>query len=82
MYRETNSLPRPQAIPVAENETPFRIEKTADTKVNRVCKAFINVLEKRKDRVQNIISAFVCQQPPNLDEGLLRIAEMRGKAIF
>ena len=71
MYRETLNVNGKEAQP-GHSLPPV------ESKVNSICKAFIQVLDPRDGHIQNSISAYVCQNPPNLDAGLREIANMRG----
>ncbi|OQO05229.1 hypothetical protein B0A48_08996 [Cryoendolithus antarcticus] len=52
--------------------------KIPTSKVNAVCDAFIAVLEKDRSRyLQNIVTAHVCKQPPDLAAGLTLVSELR-----
>ncbi|KAK5165983.1 hypothetical protein LTR04_000926 [Oleoguttula sp. CCFEE 6159] len=49
-------------------------------KVNRICDAFLAVLQARTStNLQNTITAHVCKVPPDLDAGLTVIARLRGE---
>jgi elongator complex protein 1 len=49
------------------------------SKVNLICNAFIAVFEKNKStRMQNLITAHVCKEPPDLDGGLRIVSRLRG----
>lgn len=63
----------------AVNKTPSAAQPDkAPSKVNQICDAFLDVLRKRKStHIQNIISAHVCKMPPDLDSGLVEIANLR-----
>jgi elongator complex protein 1 len=53
---------------------------SAESKINRICEAFLRVLEKRpRTSLQNIITAHVCKSPPDLDGGLRIIAKLKGR---
>ena len=59
----------------AENISPNRDDTS---KVNRICDAFLAILNTRVDtNLQNIITAHVCKVPPDLDAGLTRIGSLR-----
>jgi hypothetical protein len=52
-----------------------------DTKVNRICDAFLSVLEQFKykdEHIQNIITAHVSKTPPALEAGLEMIGRLQG----
>lgn len=69
MYRETLQHEPSSAAPQLQDQQ-------GDQKTNTICQAFIACLQD--DRLQNIITAFVCQSPPNLDSALDRIAQLSG----
>lgn len=51
-----------------------------DTKVNRICDAFLSVLEQSKYKdvhLQNIITAHVSKVPPALENGLEMIGRLQ-----
>lgn len=49
-----------------------------DSKVNRVCKAFLSCLQPRISKhLQNIITAHVCRRPPDLVSALALVASLR-----
>ncbi|KLJ10002.1 elongator complex protein 1 [Blastomyces silverae] len=51
---------------------------TKDNKVNRICDAFLSVLNNRIDtNLQNLVTAHVCKSPPDLDSGLQLVAKLR-----
>ena len=73
MYRETlrddptteTFKARPQCLP-------------SNSKVNLMCDAFLAELGRRSNTyLQNIISAYVCKVPPDLDAGLSQISKLR-----
>lgn len=48
------------------------------SKVNGICDALLHELEKSAEsRMQNIITAHVCKNPPDLDAGLTVVGEIR-----
>lgn len=50
------------------------------TKVNRICSAFLEVLQKRPEtNLQNIVTANVCKTPPDLEGGLGVVAKLRAQ---
>ena len=76
MYRETL-----RAEP-AENNASLPHENSVpsvnDCKVNRICDAFLKVLQHRdKSNLQNTITAHVCKVPPDLDAGLSKVAALQ-----
>lgn len=52
------------------------------TKVNRICDAFLAMLEQSKykdEHLQNIITAHVSKTPPALETGLEMIGRLQGQ---
>ena len=78
MYRETYDSGRVAENAEANGSQKQHFISSQAGKVNRICRAFLDVLKKQGGHTQNLISAFVCQQPPNLEDGLRQIAELRG----
>jgi elongator complex protein 1 len=59
-------------------------QEQIDTKVNRICDAFLAVLEQaqyKDDHLQNIITAHVSKVPPALEAGLEMIGRLQGKSM-
>ena len=78
MYVETLP-PRMRNInrPAAQSLKTKELDAT-QSKVNRICDAFLQVLQQRQSQgLQNIISAHVCKVLPDLDAGLMEIAKLR-----
>lgn len=72
MYRET----------LRADERPDTDTAGVQTgKVNRICNAFLEALSGRKANVKNLITAQVCNHPPDLDAGLMEIVQLRGTCI-
>lgn len=84
MYKETLNAPKlglygdaPQAVEDAQQKNNV-VERS---KINRICDGFLDVLKSRMStNLQNIITAHVCKSPPDLDSGLMLIADLRGKS--
>ena len=75
MYKET--LPRSK-----DSHNLSDVESSGDknSKVNRICDAFLDVLKNRTStHFQNVVTAYVCKAPPDLDAGLTQIADLRSK---
>jgi elongator complex protein 1 len=56
-------------------------QEQIDTKVNRICDAFLTILEQSKykdEHLQNIITAHVSKVPPALETGLEMIGGLQG----
>ena len=48
------------------------------SKVNRICDAILDALQSRiATNLQNVISAHVCKNPPDLEAGLLVVADLQ-----
>jgi elongator complex protein 1 len=76
MYKETRVSP---AIENGINggNLPAPVVIGNSSKVNRICDAFLEVLQTRTaTNLQNIITANVCKSPPALDDGLLVVAQL------
>ncbi|KAI9815035.1 MAG: hypothetical protein M1827_002878 [Pycnora praestabilis] len=87
MYKETlrvNKLENPQPSTNGILQSQGQIDPTSSTisKVNRICNAFLDILQDRiSTNLQNIITAHVCKSPPDLDAGLLVVARFREENI-
>ena len=77
IYKDTYR-PSRKLVDKSASEDATRSDGASQSKVNRICQAFIDVLRGKEGHTQNLISAYVCQNPPNLDDGLRQIARMRG----
>ncbi|KAI4149351.1 MAG: hypothetical protein LQ340_004684 [Diploschistes diacapsis] len=52
------------------------------SKVNSICDAFLRSLSSRTStNLQNVITAHVCKNPPDLEASLLEVASMRQKSL-
>lgn len=76
MYKETVKKP---STGITTNGTPANESRfDVSTKVNRICDAFLAVLQKRTEtNLQNIVTANVCKTPPDLEGGLGVVAKLR-----
>ena len=75
MYKET--LPGGQ-----HSEDPSSVETSnvENFKINRICDALLDALQNRTStHFQNVVTAHVCKNPPDLDAGLTQIAGLRNK---
>jgi elongator complex protein 1 len=73
MYRDTVRRSTTNGL---SNGTVLALHQTS--KINRICDAFLEVLEKSPDtRLQNTITAYVCKSPPDLDGGLRIISNLK-----
>ena len=74
--QEEEALPNGLAIGIshgADHELPNGISK-----VNRICDAFLIALrQNNSSRLQNIVTAHVCKNPPDLEAGIRLISELR-----
>jgi elongator complex protein 1 len=79
MYKET--LKKNSANRTSNTEIPIvPTAVQAESKINRICDAFLEVLEMRGNaQLQNIITAYVCKSPPDLEGGLGIVARLLGK---
>lgn len=56
----------------------------ADSKVNRICNLVIEVLSKPEffgDHLQNVVTAYACQNPPNLTKALQLIGNLENNEL-
>lgn len=76
MYKETLNAPK---LGLHGDDEPAQQATVQEaSKINRVCDAFLAVLETRAStNLQNTITAHVCKSPPDLDAGLTLIANLR-----
>jgi elongator complex protein 1 len=77
MYRETLKV-----VPAEKHLYEPEASKGSNrSKVNRICDAFLEVLESRgSGYIQNIITSHVCKAPPDLDAGLAEIGKIRSRS--
>lgn len=77
MYRETLKV-----LPAEKHPNELEAPKGSNqSKVNRICDAFLKVLESRGSaHIQNIITSYVCKVPPDLDAGLAEIGKIRSRS--
>jgi elongator complex protein 1 len=88
MYKETLNAPKiglhgdVTQVAAAENDQQLKSAAVEVSKINRICNAFLEVLKSRTStNLQNIITAHVCKSPPDLDAGLMLIADLRGEQV-
>jgi len=84
MYKETLNAPKLGLHGDAPQTTTDYAQQDTTigeaSKINRICDAFLEVLKSRTStNLQNIITAHVCKSPPDLDAGLMLVAELRGE---
>lgn len=79
MYRETLKI-----VPAEQHLVEPEASKGGNlSKVNRICDAFLKVLEGRGSaHIQNIITSHVCKVPPDLDAGLAEIGRIRSRSFL
>ena len=82
MYKETLRT-RPMSANLVEREDGSKLGATGNaSKVNSICNAILEVLQSRTaTNLQNIISAHVCKNPPDLEAGLSVVAELQSKMV-
>ncbi|KAI9828566.1 MAG: hypothetical protein M1819_006558 [Sarea resinae] len=87
MYKETlqkdDNAMNGQAINGVNGASTAKLAATSSTsKINKICDAFLEVLQNRAStNLQNIITAHVCKSPPDLNAGLLVAAKLRAEDI-
>ena len=78
MYRETK--PREYSMRVEDVAVTIapQASRSTTSKVNRICDAFLVAMQKDSGaRLQNIITAHVCKNPPAVEAGLKVAAALR-----
>ncbi|PWW72432.1 IkappaB kinase complex, IKAP component [Tuber magnatum] len=77
MYRKTL-----QSAEAPERFNQIGTINRSESKVNRICDAFLNVLlpKRLSSNLQNIVTAYVCKTPPDHDAALLLIGDLRAKS--
>lgn len=77
MYKETS----PAGLLDNHADSQQQLAQGASgSKINRICDAFLGALKHQTStHFQNIITAHVCKNPPDLDAGLSQIAGVRSK---
>ncbi|KAF9887867.1 hypothetical protein FE257_009527 [Aspergillus nanangensis] len=77
LYKDTLNMSKTDdAIP--NNIGDVALKTSGKSKVNRICDAFLALLEKRLDtNLHNLITAHVCKSPPDLESGLQLVARLR-----
>ena len=76
MYKETlGKSPSPRIV---EEQSSTLSSGTKHSKVNTICNTFLEALHERtSSHLQNVITAHVCKNPPDLDAGLTEISKLR-----
>jgi len=81
MYKETINAPKVglhAETTSAEVSAATLQNPTEGSKINRICNAFLAALESKQDtHLQNIVTAYVCKSPPDLESGLKLVAKLR-----
>src|ERR1700712_2553842 len=79
MYKETFKKSQITNIPASASEhSSGHIFSGKESKINRICEAFLRALEKRpRTSLQNTITAHVCKSPPDLEGGLRIISKLK-----
>lgn len=76
MYKET--LSGNFTSKTVEEQPSISKSGSKTSKVNNICNAFLEALyERTSTHLQNIITAHVCKNPPDLDAGLTEISNLR-----
>jgi elongator complex protein 1 len=81
MYKETSkdnaSRILPNGVAVAEIQPAL---KPGDSKVNLICGEFVESLRSLgMPHLQNLITAYVCKNPPDLSSGLKEVAKLQAE---
>lgn len=87
MYKDTLKIAHTEARDTAEKIEPspgsLSTAPKKENKVNKICNAFLAVLSDRVEtNLQNLVTAYVCKSPPDLDAGLQLVAKLRGMSRF
>ncbi|KAE8353910.1 IKI3 family-domain-containing protein [Aspergillus coremiiformis] len=76
LYKDTLKTPKLDDNAVTGPKAPAK-----DSKVNRICDAFLAALDKRIDtNLHNLVTAHVCKSPPDLVAGLQLVARLRDQS--
>ena len=80
MYKETL---RPKLKESAQTDHHTRTEVNGiESKVNKICDTILDALQSRRaTNLQNVISAHVCKNPPDLEAGLSVVADLQSTSI-
>lgn len=80
MYRETLAPTEAPVLSGTVNGDSALLSSTSTSKVNRICDAFLQELEHHSlTRLQNIVTAHVCKNPPDLEGGLRLVSKLRAE---
>ena len=78
LYRETPAPTEKSSVNGLVNGDTTHAPSPPGSKVNKVCDAFLQALQKQSStRLQNIVTTHVCKNPPDLDAGLRLISTLR-----
>ncbi|GLI77620.1 putative elongator complex protein 1 [Penicillium ochrochloron] len=82
LYKDTLKISKYESAVVAHPDVPTvpSLPQLAGktSKVNAICDAFLAVLQTRIDtNLQNLVTAHVCKDPPDLEAGLKLVANLR-----
>lgn len=78
MYRDTLAPEEKRGIDETVRENARSTQGVGQSKVNIICDAFLQVLQKqRSSKLQSIVTAHVCKRPPDLESGLRLVSELR-----
>lgn len=86
MYKDTLKISKHESAAAAQPDGPKvpSLPQHAGIikKVNAICDAFLTVLQNRLDtNLQNLVTAHVCKEPPDLEAGLKLVANLRSKFL-
>ncbi|EPS28691.1 hypothetical protein PDE_03637 [Penicillium oxalicum 114-2] len=81
LYKDTLKISEPESTATAHaGNTSLPTSRSAGkaSKVNAICDGFLQVLQTRLDtNLQNLVTAHVCKDPPDLEAGLKLVANLR-----
>ncbi|KAJ5673873.1 hypothetical protein N7462_009312 [Penicillium macrosclerotiorum] len=82
LYKDTLKISKTESAVVAPPDAPILPSLSQSfsksSKVNSICDAFLVVLQNRLEtNLQNLITAHVCKDPPDLETGLTLVANLR-----
>ncbi|KAF1991047.1 putative killer toxin sensitivity protein [Aulographum hederae CBS 113979] len=83
IYKDTAKRKRNGILAAADNTEDSQAVSNvgSESKVNRICNAFLSVFEKLGIKhLQNIITANVCKDPPDLEGGLSVVSKLEEKS--
>ncbi|KAJ5342017.1 hypothetical protein N7541_011141 [Penicillium brevicompactum] len=82
LYKDTLKISQTVSAAVAQPDAPAAPpvikQGKKDSKINKICDAFLTALQSRVDtNLQNLITAHVCKSPPDMEAGLALAAGLR-----